>query len=203
MKYTKKIIQKNNDDNNDNNNKLYLFSELTKPIFTEKNMISKYNSYIKKDYILNNKIINYGYFETNPNLTDKNTIPNLLKEISELRKKISKYKNELERAKRVKHIQKIYINLLEQKYISKLISNKENINYENFKSNNLFKTKKKSYQNTNNTSEINYNNLNNESKINFIYKEICSKYRIKQRNNLQKNKHDFSYMNFKTNLKKK
>ena len=197
MKYTKKTSQKNN---TDNSNKLYLFSELPKSNIREENIYSKYNNYSKKDYFLNKNNINYAYSNTDTNLTDEYINSNLLKEISDLKIKINKYKNEIVRAKRENNIQKIYINLLEQKYISQLISNKENINYGNLKFNINSKAKKKSYQNNINISENN-DNLNNKYNTNSIYEEVTNNYRKRQNKKLYNNKYDFSYRHFKKYFK--
>ena len=197
MKYTKKTSQKNN---TDNSNKLYLFSELPKSNIREENIYSKYNNYSKKDYFLNKNNINYAYSNTDTNLTDEYINSNLLKEISELKIKINKYKNELVRAKRENNIQKIYINLLEQKYISQLISNKENINYGNLKFNINSKANKKSYQNNINMYG-NKDNLDNKYNINSIYEGVTNNYRKRQNKKLYNNKYDFSYRNFKKYFK--
>ena len=193
MKYTKKNNQKNN---NDINNKLYLFSEIPKSNIRENNAYSKYNKISNKKYFLDKNNINFSYSYTEANLTDESTNSSLLKEIAELKIKIKKYKNELERAKREKNIQKIYINLLEQKYISQLISNKKNVNYKYLKNNNLFKTNNKSIQNIINESEKN-NNQNNKSNFNIIYKGKINNLVAKQNKELNDNKYNFSYRNFK------
>ena len=195
MKYTKKNNQKNN---NDINNKLYLFSEIPKSNIRENNAYSNYNKISNKKYFLDKNKINFSYSYTEANLTDESINSSLLKEIAELKIKIKKYKNELERAKREKNIQKIYINILEQKYISQLISNKENVNYKYLKNNNLFKTNNKSIQNIINESEKNdNNNQNNKNNFNFIYKGKINNLVAKQNKELNDNKYNFSYRNFK------
>ena len=195
MKYTKKNNQKNN---NDINNKLYLFSEIPKSNIRENNAYSKHNKISNKKYFLDKNNINFSYSYTEANLTDESINSSLLKEIAELKIKIKKYKNELERAKREKNIQKIYINILEQKYISQLISNKENVNYKYLKNNNLFKTNNKSIQNIINESEKNdNNNQNNKNNFNFIYKGKINNLVAKQNKELNDNKYNFSYRNFK------
>ena len=193
MKYTKKNNQKNN---NDINNKLYLFSEIPKSNIRENNAYSKYNKIFNKKYFLDKNKKNFSYSYIEANLPDESINSSLLKEIAELKIKIKKYKNELERAKREKNIQKIYINILEQKYISQLISNKENVNYKYLKNNNLFKTNNKSIQNIINESEKN-NNQNNKNNFNFIYKGKINNLVAKQNKELNDNKYNFSYRNFK------
>ena len=194
MKYSKKSKQKNDNDKIINN--LYLFTEISKSNIRKDNVYHKYKNNAKKIYFSNKNIINHTFSNEESNLADENNKSNLLKEISELRFKINKYKNELERAKREKNIQKIYINSLEQKYISQLISNKENINYEQLKNDNLFKTNKKPLPNIINDG-YKKNNQNNKSNINFKYNGIRNNCRKKQNKQLNANKYNFSYRNYK------
>ena len=123
------------------------------------------------------KIYKYMDINININSKDKLSNENLLNEINILREKINKYKNELKIAKRENNAQNKYINLLEQKYISQLLLNKENINYSKIKDD--IKSNRKGFmsqfKNENNNNKGKLENKNSPNINNFNYKEFKEK----------------------------
>ena len=172
MKYTKKL----KNPNQHNFTKLYQFSKLHKSYIPNYSLNINSNSNNRNISFNNEFCYTFNNININENNIDKYSNENLLKEITELKEKIKKYQNELSRAKREKNVQKIYISLLERKYISQLTSKKENFSYKNIKNENnrnktLFITNKEKINENiepNNLAK-NEDNKYNEQNDNFNY----------------------------------
>ena len=182
MKYSKKL----KNPNQRNFNKLYQFSKLHKFNIPKCSLNAISNSKYRNISFNNEYCYTYNNININKNNIDKYSNENLLKEISELKEKIKKYQNELSRAKREKKVQNIYISLLERKYISQLISKKENFNNKNIKNENnrnktLFITNKEKFN-----ENIEPNNLTKNEKNKYNKLNVNFNYKIFKKNYLKK-----------------